>query len=174
MSASPEVRYRLVMTDEQKSTYLAWLADAHAMELGLVKTLEKQAGETREKPDICAKIEEHLAQTRAHAEKVESCLTRLGGDPSMGKDTLSKITATVQGVAATIPDDALVKNLHSSYAAEHFEIATYTLLEAAAKELDDTETMAICNEILADEQDMAAWLLETIPHATMEHLEELA
>jgi len=161
------------MNDKQKELYLAWLADAHAMELGLVKTLEKQIGDTTNKPSINAKLKEHLAQTQTHAAKVEGCIKRLGGDTSMGKDWLSQATAVMGGVAASVPEDALVKNLHSSYAAEHFEIATYTLLEAAARQLNDEDTAVVCREILADEQDMQAWLADALPRATVELLSEV-
>jgi ferritin-like metal-binding protein YciE len=142
------------------------------MELGLVKTLKKQIKDTYEKPDIQAKLQEHLEETERHAEKVEECITRLGGDPSAGKDWMAQAGAVVQGVAASMPQDALIKNLHASYAAEHFEIAAYTLIAAAAEELEDTETATVCREILADEEDMQSWLLDTIPRATMEFLEE--
>jgi ferritin-like metal-binding protein YciE len=161
------------INEEQKDTYLAWLADAHAMELGLVKTLQKQARDTETKPEINSKIEEHLEKTREHAEKVEGCLRRNGGDPSTGKDVLSKMSAAIGGVTSSMTDDALVKNMHASYAAEHFEIGAYTLIAAAARELDDMETANICEDIIADEEDMANWLLDALPGAAMEHLEEL-
>lgn len=162
------------MNEEQKKTYLAWLADAHAMELGLVKVLEKQAKETADLPEIHERIHEHLEETKVQAEKIEECLRRNGGDPSLGKDLLSQATAALQGMGASLPSDALVKNIHASYAAEHFEIASYAVLIAAAEEFGDTETAAVCREILAEEEDMAAWLETMLPDVAVEHLETLA
>jgi ferritin-like metal-binding protein YciE len=162
------------MTDEQKKVYLAWLSDAHAMELGLVTVLEKQAKDTEDSPELHSKIADHLEKTKVHAQKVEDCLTRLGGDPSTGKDWLSKMGAAAQGVASSMPADALVKNIHADYASEHFEIATYTLLASAADELGDAETATVCRDILADEEDMAAWLLTTLKKVGAKHLQSAA
>jgi ferritin-like metal-binding protein YciE len=161
------------MNDDQKKMYVAWLNDAHAMELGLVRTLEAQIAQTNDKPDIQAKLKEHLEETKGHAEKVEACLKRHGGDPSLGKDWLAQLSALAGGMAAALPHDALIKNLHTSYASEHFEIATYTLIAAAAKALGDDETAAVCQDILVDEADMQAWLLETLGPAAVEHLETM-
>jgi ferritin-like metal-binding protein YciE len=161
------------MNDNQKSTYLAWLNDAHAMELGLVVMLQKQQKETESMPEAHAKITEHLEETKRHAERIEACITRLGGDPSLGKDWLSQAGSAIGGMFASMPQDAMVKNVHSSYASEHFEIATYTLLSAAATQLGDTETAAVCEDILKDEVDMANWLLMQLPVITAKHLQEI-
>ncbi len=158
--------------EKQKKTYLAWLSDAHAMEEGLVTMLEKQVKETKDKPDMQSKIKEHLKQTKRHAEMMEAAVKRNGGSVSGTKDFMSKLTTSVQGLGMSMFSDAMIKNIHSSYAAEHFEIATYTLIAAAADELDDTETSDACSEILKDEMDMANWLLEQLPMAVGEELEK--
>src|SRR6185312_7081798 len=158
------------MADDPKKTYIAWLNDAHAMELGLVTVLEKQAKETENKPLIQSRIQEHLEQTKRHAKLIEACVKRNGETVSVTKDFASKITATMQSLGVSFMEDALVKNIHSSYAAEHFEIATYTLLEAAAEEMDDDDTASVCGTILKDEIDMANWLLEQLPQAVQEQL----
>ena len=103
------------MNNEQRETYLGWLADAHAMEVGLIKTLEKQVEDTQEMPDIQTRLVEHLEETRDHAEKIKSCLERHGEDASRGKDWLSRSSAAVQGWVSDMPEDALVKNVMASY-----------------------------------------------------------
>lgn len=158
------------MNDSQKSVYIAWLNDAHAMEEGLIKVLESQIEATEGKPEMRAKLEEHLVETKRHAELVRGCIERHGESPSGGKDLLSKMSAAINSAGMSLASDALVKNVHSSYAAEHFEIASYTVIRAAALELGDTETATVCEEILTDEEDMAAWLRESIPLVVAEHL----
>src|SRR5690606_21981073 len=133
------------MNDKQKETYIAWLNDAHAMEVGLVTMLEKQAKETEGMPEMNARIKEHLEETKRHAELVKACVDRHGGSTSTGKDVLSQISSTVSGLGTSMMSDAMVKNVHSSYAAEHFEIASYQTLRAAAEELGDSETVAVCD-----------------------------
>ncbi|MBP9756999.1 MAG: ferritin-like domain-containing protein [Candidatus Pacebacteria bacterium] len=161
------------MNEEQKNMYLAWLRDAHAMEMGLITTLEKQVAETEDKPDIQARLKDHLQETRSHATKVEGCLKRHKTDASGGKDILMQMANAAKGVMASLPHDSLVKNAMASYAAEHFEIASYTAIIAAAEALDDTETASVCADILKDEIDMANWLAEQLPDIVQEHIREM-
>ncbi len=64
-----------------------------------------------------------------------------------------------------------MKNFLSDYAAEHFEIACYTSLIAAAEELGHPQIAAICRDILRDEEAMAQWLKENIPEITRLYLQ---
>jgi ferritin-like metal-binding protein YciE len=161
------------MNDEQKKMYIAWLNDAHALEESLIVMLEKQIGEEND-GEMKAKLEEHLEETRRHAKLVRSCLVRYGEEPSGGKDFLGTVSSAIAGMGVSMLHDKMVKNVHSSYAAEHTEIATYTVLRAAASEFGDTETMTICDEILQDENNMAQWLLQQMPMVTLEHLKMMA
>jgi ferritin-like metal-binding protein YciE len=160
------------MTKEQQKDYLAWLNDAHAMERGLVTVLEKQVKETEDFPDMQQRIEQHLEETKRHATMVETAIKRNSGSVSGMKDFMSQTTAAVQGLGMSMMGDAMVKNVHSSYAAEHFEIATYTLLQAAAQEMGDDQTVVMCDQILQDEVNMANWLIEQIPEVTKMHMRE--
>lgn len=162
------------MNDDQKKALIAWLNDAHAMEESLIKMLEKQVEETEGKPEMQGRLKEHLEETKRHAELVRSCLSRHGEEPSTGKDMLAKMTAVVSGLGTSLADDAMVKNVHSSYAAEHFEIASYTVIRAAAEALGDSETVTVADGIMDDEERMAAWLYEQIPRAVNEYLSQKA
>lgn len=159
------------MTETQQKTLVSWLDDAYALEEGLVQVLEKQVEETADHPEMQSKLKEHLEETKRHAELVESCLTRYDTTPSRTKDIFSKMSATMNVYGMSFADDAVVKNVHSSYAAEHFEIATYTTIRAAAEELGDIDTVEVCNEILVDESDMAVWLADQLPLVVAQHLQ---
>ena len=162
------------MNEEQKKMLIAWLNDAHAMEEGLIQVLEKQIAETEGKPAMQTKLKEHLEETKRHAELVRSCLTRYETEPSGAKDLIAKVGAAVNGFGMSLTSDAMVKNVHSSYAAEHFEIASYSVIRAAAEKLGDMETVTVCEEILKDEVDMGVWLKEQIPVVVSECLDEAA
>lgn len=153
---------------------IAWLNDAHAMELSLVQNLEEMAKDAEDagKADVQAKIEAHIEETKQHAIQVEACIRRLGGSPSVVKDVMGKTMGYMQGAMKSMFADTMVKNAIESYAAEHVEIAAYTSLIAAAEEIEDFETAEICEAILSDEERMAAWALEQIPVATQEHLQD--
>lgn len=167
-------RNEYFMNEEQKKMLIAWLNDAHAMEEGLMQVLEKQIAETEGKPAMQTKLKEHLEETKRHAELVRSCLTRYETEPSGAKDLMAKVASAVNGFGMSLTTDAMVKNVHSSYAAEHFEIASYQVIRAAAEKLGDAETIDVCDEIMKDEEDMAAWLLEQIPTVVGECLDEVA
>jgi ferritin-like metal-binding protein YciE len=159
------------MNDAQKDIYLAWLNDAHAMEEGLIKVLEKQIADIPDDmAEARAQLEKHLSETKEHAEKVRVCVERNGGDTSMGKDLMSKMSAALSGISMSFASDLQVKNVHSSYAAEHFEIASYTVIKAAAETLGDAETARVCDEIMADEIRMSNWLMEQMPLVVEKHL----
>jgi ferritin-like metal-binding protein YciE len=52
------------------------------------------------------------------------------------------------------------------YVFENVEIATYTVLIAAAKAAGDKQTQAACEQILPQEEAMANWLLQHLPELT--------
>lgn len=160
------------MNDDQKKMFVAWLNDAHALEESLIPMLEKQISE-EEDGEMKARLEEHLEQTRRHAQLMRSCLVRYGEEPSGGKDFLGVVASAIAGMGMSMMHDKDVKNVHSSYGAEQTEIATYTVIRAAAAEGGDTETMTICDEILQDESQMAQFLLEQIPAVVSNHLKKM-
>ncbi len=153
-----------------QKTFLTWLNDAYAMEQGLVETLEKHRDQSEDYPDIQANIEEHLEQTKHHAELVKGCIERLGGDVSTVKDAMANMMGTMQGMMTGMAKDTLVKNGIADYAAEHFEIASYTALKAAAEEMGDQDTVAVCDQIIPEEEAMAEWLSSHMPSAVKEFM----
>ncbi|MBA3450110.1 MAG: ferritin-like domain-containing protein [Chloroflexia bacterium] len=152
---------------------VAWLNDAHAMELGIAQVLENHAASAADHPEMQARLEQHLEQTRRHADLVKSCVERLGGDTSAVKTGMASVMGTIQGMSTKIAKDELIKNTLHDYGTEHFEMACYTSLLAAAEDLGDMETAQVCRQILRDEQAMADFLFQQIPTATLEmlHLE---
>ncbi len=149
--------------NEQLDLYVSWLKDAHAMEEALIPNLENHAKDAAEYPQIQRRIQQHLEETQQHARLVRSCIERLGESPSTVKSGLGSIMGTMQSVATGLFRDEVVKNFLSDYAAEHFEIASYKALIAAAQEFGDLETVRVCQEILREDEDMAHWLDQHLP-----------
>lgn len=58
----------------------------------------------------------------------------------------------------------------ASYVFENMEIASYVTLIAAAQQAGDTETQRVCEQILAQEQEMAQWVLDNLPEVTQAFL----
>jgi ferritin-like metal-binding protein YciE len=157
-----------------KEQLTAWLNSAYAMEQNLAKVLENHAKDAKDQPEIRERDEQHIAETRGHAERVKECLAILGEKPSMMKSALGNIMGIVQGASTGMFRDEIVKNFLADYASEHFEIACYRSLIAAAEELEQPEIARICREILTDEEAMAQWLEERLPEVTRLTLQQVA
>ena len=143
-----------------------WLNSAYGMEHSLAKVLENHAKDAKDHPELRSRMEEHVIETRAHADRVEECLKLLGEKPSAAKAGIGNIMGMVQGASTGMFRDELVKNVLADYASEHFEIACYRSLIAAAEAADKPEIAEICGEILEEEEAMAAWLEEQIDDTT--------
>jgi ferritin-like metal-binding protein YciE len=143
---------------------IAWLNDAHAMESGLIPILQNHAADTRETmPDASARIEQHLTETRIHADRLEQCLRELGSSPSTIKSTFSSLMGTVEGVATAMFADEQVKNALMDYGAEQFEVACYRALITAARQLGHDRVAELCELNMREDEAMALWLRDRIP-----------
>jgi len=160
------------MNDAYKKMLVAYFNDAHALEESLIIMLEKQIGEIAD-GEVKAKLEEHLTETKRHAELMRLCLDRYGEEPSIGKDMLGSISSAIAGVGVSLAHDKEVKYIHSSYAAEHAEIATYTIIRSLASDAGDAEAVGVCDEILQDEHNMADFLLEQMPTVVAAHMQKM-
>lgn len=154
-------------------TYLAWLNDARAMELGMVETLQSHIKLADGKNDKLKKqLEKHLRETEEQAEMVTEAIERYGGKVSHGKGMISKIASSMAGTTAALSGDDLMKASLSDYAAEHLEIASYTAIATAAEDLGDLETIKMCDKILEQERAMAAWLEANLPELASTYIQK--
>lgn len=160
--------------ESRKDMVLAWLNDAYSLELGLVPVLENHAKDAGHDTPMGARIQQHADETRRHAELVKGCIERLGGSVSTVKAGMSKAMGAVQSVSTGMYKDELIKNALADFSSEHLEIASYTSLVAAAREMGDEETAGVCERILQDERDMAGFLSSQIPLITHQMLAKAA
>ncbi len=155
---------------KDNKVYIDWLNDARAMELGLVQSLQGQAKLATGFPKLKARIEEHVEETRKHAELIEGCLKRLEAPVSGLKGVGGVVGAGLQSALTALMSDDLVKASLGGFAAEHLEIASYQALIVSARDLGDTATAEVCEEILEDEVAMAESLKESLPEVVLERL----
>ena len=66
--------------------------------------------------------------------------------------------------------DEVMKGILTSYAFEHFEVASYRILVAAAEAVGAAETARVCEAICREEEAMASWLADHIPGVTQTYL----
>ena len=125
------------------------------MEKQAESMLKAQASRLEHYPVLKARIEQHFDETISQQKLLEGCLDRLGSSPSTIKDLAGKIAAMGQAVGGMTVTDEVVKGAMAGYVFEHFEVASYTALIAAAKTAGDVETLRCCETILPQEQEMA-------------------
>ncbi|NHC54454.1 ferritin-like domain-containing protein [Pseudomonas sp. AU8050] len=150
---------------------LDWLRDAHAMEQQAEKMLKAQSERLENYPQLKARIDEHIEETLGQQQLIDECLTRLGGSASTLKDVGGKLMAFGQAVGGSLMSDEVIKGAMAGYVFENMEVASYTVLIAAAKAAGDAETQAACEKILPQEVAMAQWLLEHLPELTQAFLQ---
>jgi ferritin-like metal-binding protein YciE len=155
---------------------LQYLNEAHASELGLVRVLQSQIAMTP-RGSYRTGLEKHLAETRDHAERLESRMAELGQGANPVQATIGLAEAVIsQSVAlgmlpfqllrGTGGEEKVLKNAKDASATEALEIATYTALERLAKSVGDDTTAQLAASIRADEEKMLARVLEEIPKLT--------
>ncbi|WP_067334280.1 ferritin-like domain-containing protein [Stappia indica] len=157
------------MTD-MNETLNQWLRDAHAMEEQAEQMLDSQASRLESYPELASRIRQHLEETHSQRERLESCIERRGASSSSMKDMAARLSALMQGMSSMMSSDEVMKGLLTSYAFEHFEVASYRILTAAAEAVGDSETARMCEAICKEEEAMASWLAGQIPEVTRTYL----
>jgi ferritin-like metal-binding protein YciE len=158
--------------DQAEERLVSWLKDAYAMERSLESALAKQAEHAGSDATLRLRLEQHRDETAQHAELVESALARYGTDKSALKVLAGKAQATLQGWITGASGDTGIKDVLTGIAAEHFEIACYRSLHAAAQALGDDATARMCLQILREEESMAQFLEGQLPRVTQIELAE--
>lgn len=152
---------------------VAWLKDARAAEKAAIDILGNQDERIESYPDLHQKVREHLQVSRRQAERLEEQIQRLGGSSSTIKEGTAKFLGNIAALTNASAHDEAVKSVISNYAYEHFEIASYRSLVATAEAAGEEETRRVCEEILREEEAMAAWLEGYLPEVTRDYLQRL-
>jgi ferritin-like metal-binding protein YciE len=155
---------------EQLCTYLA---DAHAIEIqaaGLLSRAPKMAGAEV----LSTAFEEHLEETRHHAELLETRLRAHEASPSAIKDAALRLGALNLGMFLKSQQDTPAKLAGFAYAFEHLEIAAYELLGRVARRADDPATIGAVDEILPQERAAAEKIRGLFGEALQASLEQAA
>lgn len=155
-----------------KQELIEWLRDAYAMERAMEIALQKQIASESVALVVREQLTAHLGETQRHAIAVAGCLKRLGTDTSTMKTVFAQGLELIRGAGTAFAGDSRVKDLLTTCAAEHFEIACYTALRAGAERFGVADVIQTCDIILKDERRMADWLEGNLPHLVMAYLEE--
>lgn len=149
---------------------LSWLKDAHAAEEQAITMLSNLDRRIENYPELKARIEQHIDETRRQSARVEECLKSLGSDISMLKAVGTKLMGLGQGISGIFTSDEIAKGVLAFYTFEHMEIASYRMLVGAAKQAGEPEVQRVCEEILEEEKAMAKWLEDHLEDLTQKFL----
>jgi ferritin-like metal-binding protein YciE len=156
---------------EQK--LVQYLNEAHATEMGLVRVLQSQIAMTP-RGSYRDALEQHLGETRSHAERVRQRIEQLDGGSNplqagvgavetIVAQTLALWKAPLDMLRGASGEEKVLKNAKDASATEALEIATYIALERLAKEVGDDVTAKLAASIRADEQRMLERVTREIP-----------
>jgi ferritin-like metal-binding protein YciE len=163
------------MTDANEKI-VQYLNEAHASEAGLVRVLQSQIAMAPRGAYRTA-LEQHLGETRGHAERLQARLRALGDGTSLLQTGIG-LAETVAAQALALGktpldflrgnggDEKVLKNAKDACATEALEIATYTAIERLATATGDDETARLAASIRADEERMLQRILKEIPRLT--------
>ncbi len=152
--------------EDLRDHYLAWLRDAHAMEEQALTMMRGMLSRLENYPVLCARMEQHVKETERQAEAVRKLLEGRDSGTSLVKDALGKAGALTQAFSGMFADDEVVKGTMASYTFEQMEIAAYKVLISTASVLEDTTAIAVFEQNLVEEQDMADWLFDHLDQTT--------
>jgi len=140
--------------DDRAEQLRKYLGDAHAIEEQAIALLER--GPKLAGSDALAHLyEDHLAETRDHAELVEERLRALGAGPSTLKDAALRLGALNWSAFFRGHPDTPGKLAAFVRAFEHLEIGGYEQLTRVARRAGDEATARVCERILAQERQAA-------------------
>jgi ferritin-like metal-binding protein YciE len=159
------------MTTRPREHLLDWLRDAYAMEQQALEMCERQAERIKQYPELRARIVEHIAETKDQIAKLDRCFSLLGETPSAVKSAIGWTMGNMQALGGMLASDEIVKGSMASFVFENLEIASYTILIAAAEKASEPEIARICAEIRDQEQAMADFLKEHLPETTAQFMQ---
>lgn len=155
---------------EARDNFLNWLRDAHAMEAQAETMLTAQINRLDSYPALKMRMEQHLRETEAQRETLGNLIETMGEGSSFMKDAMGKMVAAGQGLSGVFAADEVMKGSLASYTFEHMEIASYTMLIAAAEEAGEMQAVPVLTQILEEERAMAGWLGENLAPLTRSFL----
>ena len=164
-------KWGATMANSPRDNLIYWLRDAHAMEVGTLDDLERLARRVEHYPQLKARLEQHVEETRGQERRLRELLESMNEGTSAVKQTVTKIAGNLQALISTVFSDEVLKNAIATYAFEHFEIGNYRALIATAEQAGETRAVAVLQENLREEEAMARWLEEQLPEITRQYLQ---
>ncbi len=149
-----ESAFRELFIDELKDIYWA--------EKALVKALPKMAKKASNS-ELVAAIEDHLAVTETHVERLEQVFDVLGEKAAAKKcEAMDGLITEAEELMKEVKDEVVrdAAIISAAQKVEHYEIASYGTLVAFANTLGESDAAALLEETLNEEKEADQTLTE--------------
>ena len=145
-----------------RDVYVEQLKDLYSAETQLIKALPKMA-KAASSPELAQGFEEHLEQTKGHANRLEQIFKKLEEKPTGKKckameGLIKEGAETIEEDASDAARDALL--IAAAQRVEHYEIAGYGSVKTYADLLGEDEAVGLLAETLQEEKDTDEKLTE--------------
>jgi ferritin-like metal-binding protein YciE len=156
-TARPEVLQEL---------FVVGLRNAHAVEKQALSIMTPQVSRIEHYPEVADRLRQHIEETNQQIARLDEILAGLDTSASTLKDMGLSFSGTMAALAHTPAGDEIIKNSFANYAFEHFEIAAYKSLLTLAEDGGFGSASSLLQQSLAEEQDMAQWIDQSLPLVT--------
>ena len=157
-----------------RDVFITGLRNAHSVEVKSTQLLERQIQALSDYPDIRARLEQHLGETRTQLDRLENILGQLDESPSTIKDTLLAAFGNALVLPQGMAGDAILKSAFASFAFENYEVAAYRSLITMTELVGmQQQFRALLEASLNEELKMAQWVGDNISAMTRRYLAEI-
>jgi ferritin-like metal-binding protein YciE len=146
---------RLNDVDQLTDQLVKHIDEAYAMEQNVLRMLDGMIS-TTDDPEILDALEYHKVQTQNHSDRMEQRLEAHAATASGVRQIGGVLGALMKVPLDMVRGEKAGRNARDAYATEHLEIASYELLRRVAEKAGDEETAKAAQEIILEEQAMAA------------------
>jgi ferritin-like metal-binding protein YciE len=156
--------------ESPRDIFVVGLRNAHALENEALSIMHRQLDRLETYPDVADRLRTHVAETEQQLHRLDKILDDLVDNHSTLKDTAASIMGNLAALSHTVAGDEILKDAFADYAFENYEIATYRSLITMAEAGGFNFAVPLLNQTLQEEEAMAGWLAEHLPHLTQRYI----
>src|SRR5579875_1397040 len=149
-----------------RDVFVTGLRNAHAMENQAESLLLRQIERLDQFPDVKARMQRHVEETRTQAQRIERILGDLGESASGMKDAAMSFMGNMAAAAHMPAQDEVLKNSLASFAFENYETAAYKSLIAMAERIGAADAVGPLKQSCQEEEAMAHFLASNLDSVT--------
>ena len=155
--------------DKHTELFITGLVNAHAVEKQALSIMTPQVSRIEHYPEVAEQLRLHIEETNQQIARLDEILAKFDTSGSRLKDLGLSMTGGMAAIAHSVAGDEILKNSFANYAFEHFEIASYKSLITLGEDIAATDSVALLNQSLGEEQRMAQWLDDNLAAVTRKY-----